>query len=317
MSRVLWARLDDETLLRELAPEAERLLNRHLATAKEWMPHEYVPWSLGRDFVPGEEWEETEQSLPPAVRSALLLNLLTEDNLPYYSAHIDKMFGQDHPWREWTRRWTAEEMRHAMVIRDYVIVTRAIDPVALERARMHQVSTGEVPEPPTAAEGMAYVALQEIATRIAHRNTGKHLGESRGYDLLSRVAADENLHYLFYRDVVTAALEVAPSTMVEAIAAQVIGFQMPGTGIEDFAAHSRLIANAGIYDVTIFLDQVLVPVVRNFWRLEEIEGLTPAAEQARERVVNHFERLGRVASRYAERRATSTATSPEAGALVP
>ncbi|MGH9224566.1 MAG: acyl-ACP desaturase [Acidimicrobiales bacterium] len=296
--------MDDATLLHELSPEAERLLNRHLGTAKEWMPHEYVPWSQGRDFVPGEMWEETPESLPPAVRSALLLNLLTEDNLPYYTLHIDKMFGREHPWVEWTRRWTAEEMRHAMVIRDWVIVTRAIDPVALERARMHQVSTGEVPEPPTAAEGMAYVALQEIATRIAHRNTGKHLGEAHGgYDMLARVAADENLHYLFYRDIVSAALKVDPSTMVKAIANQVIGFEMPGTGIQDFKAHSRVIANAGIYDVEIFLDQVLVPVVRKYWRIEELEGLDGEAEQARDRVMRHFERLGRVVARYAERRA--------------
>jgi hypothetical protein len=40
----------DTDLLCELEPVAERLLNRHLSMAKEWLPHEYVPWSLGRDF---------------------------------------------------------------------------------------------------------------------------------------------------------------------------------------------------------------------------------------------------------------------------
>ena len=29
---------------------AERLLNRHLSMVKDWLPHEYVPWSVGRDF---------------------------------------------------------------------------------------------------------------------------------------------------------------------------------------------------------------------------------------------------------------------------
>ena len=310
MSRYKVESLDDAALLHELAPTAESLLNRHLARAQEWMPHEYVPWGEGRDFVPGEEWVETEESLPGPVRSALLLNLLTEDNLPYYSAHIDRMFGQDHPWREWTRRWTAEEMRHAMVIRDYVIVTRAIDPVGLERARMHQVSTGEVPEPPTAAEGMVYVALQEVATRIAHRNTGKALGSGRGEKIMSRVAADEHLHHQFYRDVVSAAIEVAPSTMVEAIASQVIGFEMPGTGIKDFKAHSRAIAQAGIYDLPIFVDQVLAPVVLNQWRLESIQGLTVEAERARDRVLAHSQRLAKVASRFAERRAETADKAP-------
>ncbi len=40
----------DEGLLDELEPAAEQLLDRHLAMAKDWLPHEYIPWSLGRDF---------------------------------------------------------------------------------------------------------------------------------------------------------------------------------------------------------------------------------------------------------------------------
>jgi acyl-[acyl-carrier-protein] desaturase len=310
--------VNDSTLLRQLAPVAERLLERHLATARDWMPHEYVPWSRGRDFEPGERWEETVSTPGPAARSALFLNLLTEDNLPYYFAWIDRQFGVDHPWGAWTRRWTAEEMRHAQVIRDYVVVTRAIDPVGLEQARMHQVSTGEVPEPPSAAETLVYVALQELATRIAHRNTGKHLSDPRGYDLLARVAADENLHHLFYRDMVSAATELDPSAMVVAMAAQVCAFQMPGTGIPDFGAHARVVANAGIYDLGIVLEQVFLPVVRNHWRLETLEGLTPEAELARERLVHHFERLAKIVARQAERRAeTSTGERTDAETQMP
>jgi acyl-[acyl-carrier-protein] desaturase len=295
--------MNDETLLHELAPAAERLLERHLTTAKGWQPHEYIPWSRGRDFEPGEVWQETASTPAPAVRSALFVNLLTEDNLPYYFGTIHRVFGTDHPWREWVRRWTAEEMRHALVIRDYVVVTRAIDPVALERARMHQVSTGEVPEPPDVPEALVYVTLQELATRIAHRNTGKVLEDPRGYDVLSRVAADENLHYLFYRDLCSAAIEVDPSALVLAMAAQVPGFQMPGTGIPGFAKHARAIANAGIYDVAIFLAQVLVPVLLGHWRLTSLEGLSPDAELAREKVLRHIERLQRFVARQAERRA--------------
>ena len=39
--------MDTATLLNELSPVAERLMDRHLAGAKEWFPHEYVPWSRG------------------------------------------------------------------------------------------------------------------------------------------------------------------------------------------------------------------------------------------------------------------------------
>jgi len=36
-------------LLSELEPAAERLLNRHLRMAQEWFPHDYIPYSVGRD----------------------------------------------------------------------------------------------------------------------------------------------------------------------------------------------------------------------------------------------------------------------------
>ena len=34
-----------DTLLRDLEPDDERLLQRHLDTTKEWFPHRLVPWS--------------------------------------------------------------------------------------------------------------------------------------------------------------------------------------------------------------------------------------------------------------------------------
>src|SRR5688572_6581006 len=230
--------LDPGPLLTELEPTAAHLLERHLASSKEWFPHGLVPWGRGRDFEEGYEWSaddvEGSSGLPEEIRSALFVNLLTEDNLPYYFRTIERMFGGDSVWGAWARRWTAEEGRHSIVIRDYLTVTRALDPRALERARMAQVECGEVPEPETPQDGFAYVALQEPATRIAHHNTGKLLTDKAGYDVMRKVASDENRHYLFYRDMVSAALELDPSGMVVAIERQVRNFEMPGTGIIDF-----------------------------------------------------------------------------------
>ncbi len=293
--------LIDLSLLAELTPVAERLLERHLGTAKEWFPHEFVPWGRGRDFVEGEEWDPGGHPLPDAVRSALFVNLLTEDNLPYYFRTIERSFGPDGPWGEWVRRWTAEEGRHGLVIRDYLTVTRAIDPVALERARMVQVSGGQIPDPPTVAESMVYVALQELATRISHRGTGKMLEDEAGYRVMARVAADENLHFLFYRDLVNAAVDVDPSALVIAMERQVRDFQMPGTGIPDFGEHARAIARAGIYDLRIHHEQILVPVVLRDWRVPEMEGLSPEAEQARTSLVDRIERIGKAGRRMADR----------------
>ncbi|HXY91539.1 MAG TPA: acyl-ACP desaturase [Acidimicrobiia bacterium] len=297
----------DQALLAELEPTGARLLERHLASSREWFPHEMVPWSRGRDFAEGEAFDPDVAEVPPAVQSALIVNLLTEDNLPHYFRTVALHLGTQGVWGEWNRRWTAEEGRHSIVIRDYLTVSRAVDLRALERARMEQLSRGIVPEPPGVAEGIVYVALQELATRLAHRNTGKLLNDPAGQAIMSRVAADENLHHLFYRDLVAAALEIDPSTMVAAIDRQVRHFEMPGTGIPDFARHARAIADAGVYDFASYHDKILVPVIFNHWRIEQLQNLKANALQARERLLTHMERLNLAAKRMLARRARRTA----------
>jgi acyl-[acyl-carrier-protein] desaturase len=296
--------VDINALLVELTPTVEGLLERHLTQAKEWFGHELVPWSRGRDFTPGAEWSEADSdvSLSPAVRSALFVNLLTEDNLPYYFRTIEAMFGRDGAWGEWARRWTAEEGRHSIVIRDYLTVTRAVDTIALERARIAQVQLGAVPEPETPVDGLVYVALQELATRIAHNNTGRMVEDPAGYEIMKRVAADENRHYLFYRELVTEALAIAPELVVPAIDRQVRTFEMPGTGIKDFATHARAIADAGIYDLAVHHDSILLPVVLRHWRLESLELADRESEAARASVLRHITRVGRAGERLARRR---------------
>ena len=299
---------DPAAFLSELEPTAARLLDRHLAQAREWFPHQLVPYSRGRDFEHDYEWSPDETTLPAEVRSSLFVNLLTEDNLPYYFATIDRLLTRSEAWGEWNRRWTAEEGRHSIVIRDYLTVTRAIDPVDLERARMAQVSRAEVPEPDTPHECLVYVTLQELATRIAHHNTGKLVDDPVGYDVMKRVAADENRHHLFYRDVSSAALEVDPSGMVIAIERQVRDFEMPGTGIVDFDTHARAIARAGIYDFGIHHGQILVPVVLRQWGVEDVTGLSDEAERARDALVTRIRRIGKAGQRQARKRLEAEAS---------
>jgi acyl-[acyl-carrier-protein] desaturase len=147
-------------------------------------------------------------------------------------------------------------------------------------------------------DGLVYLTLQELATRISHWNTGRFL-DAVGTAVMRRVAADENLHFLFYRDMATAALQADPSRAVEAIDRQVTHFEMPGAEIDGFAAHAALIAAAGIYDFRVHYEQVLVPVVMTHWRLESVEGLDADGERARQHLLGWMARLKRVASRMA------------------
>ncbi|MDW3217700.1 MAG: acyl-ACP desaturase [Acidimicrobiales bacterium] len=292
----------DQDILESLEATAQQLLDRHLSATKEWFPHTLVPWTQAEDYEPDYEWEPNDAAIPPAVRSALFVNVLTEDNLPYYFRDIERMFGRDGAWGEWVRRWTAEEGRHGMVINTYLQATRALDPVELERARMIQVQTGAVPEPPTMAEGLAYVSLQELATRISHFNTGSMLTDEVGKKIMRRVASDENHHFLFYRDALTAVMEIDPSSAVIAMEKQTTDFAMPGVGIPGFNSHAKAIADAGIYDLAIHHDQILQPVIMRDWALESIEGLNAEAEESRARLVKYIGRVGKVGRRLAARR---------------
>jgi acyl-[acyl-carrier-protein] desaturase len=123
---------------------------------------------------------------------------------------------------------------------------------------------------------------------------------------MKRVAADENLHYLFYRDLVTAALEIDPSGMMEAIKRQVLNFEMPGTGIPEFAEHAKAIARAGIYDLGVHHDSILRPVVLGHWDVASLEGLTPSAEAAQTRLLQFINRLGRASARFKEPQVASS-----------
>src|SRR6476661_1891788 len=295
--------MDTTQLLKELEPTVADNVDRHLAAAKEWMPHEYVPWSDGRNYalLDGEPWSLEQSTLSSVARTALEVNLLTEDNLPSYHREVDRAFGRDNAWGFWVNRWTAEEGRHAFCIRDYLLVTRGVDPVELERARMETMETGYEAMDKSLLNVCAYVSFQELATRISHRNTGRYTEEPIAEKLLSRVAKDENLHMLFYRNIVTAALQLTPSQTMRAITEEVVDFQMPGSVIPGFSRKAVQMAKAGIYDLRIHHDDIVAPLLRQ-WGVWELEGLDADGEAARDELATAVAALDGEATRFVERR---------------
>jgi acyl-[acyl-carrier-protein] desaturase len=295
---------DERALLLELEPEAGRLMDRHLKVAQEWFPHDYIPYRLGRDFDK-EPWTPDQPRLTGVAQTAFEIGLLTEDNLPSYHRLIHGMFGRgDGAWINWVGRWTAEEGRHAIVLRDYLTVTRNIDPVMLERGRMTQLQQGYDHDAPDTLHGLAYVAFQELATRIAHRNTGRYSDDPVADRIMVRIAADENLHMVFYRDILAAAMQIEPSAAVRAVVDEVLAFQMPGAGIPGFLRKAATMAKAGIYDLRVHRDEVLMPILRH-WRIFERTDLDAAAEAARTRLAEHLEQLDKAAKRFEEKVAAS------------
>jgi acyl-[acyl-carrier-protein] desaturase len=283
--------LTDLHLLHELEPVVEKNLNRHLSMRKDWNPHDYIPWSDGKNYyaLGGQDWEPEQSQLSEVAQVAMVQNLLTEDNLPAYHREIAMNFGMDGAWGQWVNRWTAEENRHGIALRDYLVVTRAIDPVQLEQLRLEQVTRGFSPGQnqqgdlfaESLFDSVIYVTFQELATRVSHRNTGKACQETIADQLLQRVSADENLHMIFYRDVSEAGFEIAPDQAMHSLHRVLRNFKMPGFTVPEFRRKAVIIAVGGVYDPRIHLEDVVMPVLKK-WRIFEREDFTGDAARMRD-----------------------------------
>ncbi|EIV11378.1 acyl-ACP desaturase, partial [Mycobacteroides abscessus] len=286
---------------------------------KDWNPHDYVPWSEGKNYkaLGGQDWDPEQSKLSEVAKIAMITNLLTEDNLPSYHREIAMNFTMDGPWGTWVNRWTAEENRHGIAIRDYLVVTRSVDPVELEKLRIAQMTSGfspgqnrqNIPFSESLFDSVVYVTFQELATRVSHRNTGKACAEPVADELLKRISTDENLHMIFYRNMVSAGLEIAPNQAVKAVHKVLDNFTMPGYTIPGFRRNAVTIATGGVYDPQSHLDEVVMPVLRK-WRIFERDDITGEGEWYREdlaRVVTDLKKTSadfeEVKAKYLERQA--------------
>jgi acyl-[acyl-carrier-protein] desaturase len=183
----------------------------------------------------------------------------------------------------------------------------------MERARMTHMGAGfESANHDDLLRSLAYVSFQELATRISHRNTGKLTADPVADQLLARIALDENLHMLFYRNLLGAALELAPNQAMRAVTEVVKTFEMPGSTIEDFTRKSVQIALAGVYDLRIHHDDVLMPVLRQ-WGIWDVEGLDADGELARQELAEVLAKLDQAASRFEEKRTAHRAKLADRG----
>lgn len=292
-------------LIRDLEPAVAKELDRHLATTKDWYPHEYVPWSEGRTFsgpLNGDAWEAKDSKLTTVAQDSLVLNLMTEDNLPSYHTEIALSMGRDGAWGTWINRWTAEEARHSIVLRDYLMATRGVNPDELEDLRMAHMQVGyETPYENDMLHTVAYVSFQELATRVSHRNTGRISNDEVCEGMLARVALDENLHMLFYRNLLGQAIALEPSAAMRAITDVVTNFQMPGAGMPGWGRKSVQIALAGIYDLPLHLTDVLNPVLRA-WDIFNVEGLDDDGKIAQAELKSFLDNMTTEVERFSEKR---------------
>ncbi|GAB2506048.1 acyl-ACP desaturase [Nocardia heshunensis] len=273
--------LSDRDLLVSLAPEVEANLDRHIAAAAEWQPHDYVPWDDGRnfEFLGGTDWEPGQSELSEVAKTALTIGVLIADNLPAYHRELGKYLNRG-PWWRWVGRWTAEENRHEILIRNYLMVTRAVDPIALERMRMAHMTTGFRRPGMHLLDVLAACALEETAAAVRHRNTARSADNVIVATIADRLAADDELQAVFFANLVTAALDLTPDQTVRAIADRIADFHVPTVELADGRNSDDVLAEAGIYDRANEPTLVFGPLLEE-WKIFTRTDFTEEGEKAR------------------------------------
>lgn len=291
-------------LLESVTPAIARLMDEHRERRQHWYAHEIVPWEVGRNYR-DEPWDESQATLSPEARTSLVLNLLTEDNLPYYHQEISSHLAHNETISKWGNLWTAEEGQHSIAIRSYLLVSRNCDPRELEDDRLATMETGYNSGATDPVELFVYTSAQELATRVAHRNAGRLADDEVAYELMSRIAADENHHFMFYRGAVSAMLKEAPSVVLPAIHRILRDFEMPGVGMPKYLRRAMQMAKAGVYNLRVHHDRVLQPLLRD-WRIGNLTGLTAKAQEIQQAIMDLPTAVAAKAERFEARYGTVT-----------
>ena len=234
----------------ELEPVVAENMKRHLATEELWFAHDFVPWDQGENFafLGGRDWEPSDVTLPKHVTDALEILLITKDNLAGYHRELVEHFILDEQWGRFLGRWTAEEHLHAVALRNYLVVTREIDPSANEDVRVQHVMKGYRADTYSQIETLVFMAFFEREHAVFCRNLEAQIDEPVLKDLMGRIAKDEERHEEFFSNLVAHCLTTKREETVAAIAARAAELQAVGGDIDAYQDKVAHVAQVGIFD---------------------------------------------------------------------
>lgn len=285
-----------------LEKRLQELYEAHTERARliEWNYYDYLPWEKGSSFTLNP-WNESQRTLPVEIVTAIETSMLTEINLPWYTAYLKDMFKDGlAPLQGFVHNWVAEEDQHASALENYLVLTRNSDPKELGALKKEMMVTGWDSTFASPIATMGYTAIQELATVVFYQKIAK---SSKEYDetlsvLLTRLSKDESLHYAFYNQVIQIYLELDPNQIVF-LAPIILDFKMPGQVLKDFDDRMKIIEKAG-YGPEQYLDGVLEVLVKR-WKIESIQPSSEEGRNAKRDVLVYMDKLRRLKA-FANRR---------------
>jgi len=285
-----------ESKLRELYKEhMER-------TARiDWSYHDLIPWERARNFKT-DPWHPSQATISPELAVAVETALLTEVNLPWFTAGLTDIFaGSLEVLQDFVRTWTSEEDQHSDIFQTYLLVTRNGDPKRLHSLRKTVVRNAWTPGEASPFEGMAYTTVQELATQAFYVSVARKADTEDPLlaNILRTVAKDETLHYTFYREAVKAHLEINPN-YAWPLCDVLMNFFMPGHLMPNFNERQRIIAAGANFGIAEYYKHVVEVVVR-LLDLKNLHPTYPQAQDALYKLNKYLDRMARMASMAAAR----------------
>ena len=299
-------------MLNLLESRVKEWMEQHLNKRKLWFSSDFLPSDekSGNDVeINTKKLRDRVKGIADSVRVAVAVNLLTEEGLPHFHKLIAKYLGDDSFWTKWNNMWTAEEDRHGNILRDYSRDSHLFNFKEIEMMQFHYLESGFNPDwDKDPYKVFVYTTLQERATQISHKNTGRHVGDDEPLldNILSNIASDEAKHYSFYRNVFKSVLDIDPNLALQSAADIMPGIDMPGTSMPNFREMADVVRRVGIYGPWDY--KRIVEEVIKFWNIEMITGLNELAAKAQDKILSIPKRLEKVAE-YIELRSKSKSFS--------
>lgn len=280
--------LSNEDLINALEKALPEIAEEHAEGAISWTPSDLVPWDLGRNFafLGGEDYVPEDSALSDTAAAGLLALLLTKDNLPSFHRVLAMHFPAFSDWRQLVGVWTAEDNRHSIVLRDYLVVTRAVDPADAETRRRIQIVAGwrqrpEAVEDLGPMDVLALLAVHENQSVLFSEKLLANAEDEVLKQIVSKIRTDDAVQAATFQAFLMAGMVADQETTIVAVDKALAGLEHIGSDLADFDAYREFISD--FEDAST--DAAIAAKLADELKLESVQELSDEAETARQRIL--------------------------------
>ncbi|WP_224995677.1 acyl-ACP desaturase [Cesiribacter sp. SM1] len=311
MIKLAYSRLE---VMRHLEGFVEEGIEKFLKSVeKSWQPADLLPDSTQHDFFDKvKQLQESARELPYDFWAVLIGDTVTEEALPTYEAWLMSIEGiqqeKESSWKEWVRKWSAEENRHGDLLNRYLYLSGRVNMREVEVSTQYLIADGfDLQTAGDPYRSFIYTSFQELATNMSHGRVAALAKQADNAELAricAIIAGDEMRHARAYQSFVKKIFEVDPNEMMLAFADMMkkkivmpahllreTGGQIGST----FEHFSNAAQRLGVYTTHDYI-QILSKLIKG-WEIEHLGDLNDKGEKARDYLMALPDRLKRIADR--------------------